>query len=71
MGKVADNISMKQNHRKLGRERYEKDWGNYKSDTHKSRKLLKQEISFIMVHGEFTKSDLIIIRDFIKQKGLE
>lgn len=62
---------MKTNYRQLGRERYEKDWGNYKSDDHKSKRLLKQEISFIMVHGEFTKPELIAIRDLIKQKGLE
>lgn len=62
---------MKQNHRQLGKERYEKDWGNYKNDDHKSKRILKQEISFIMVHGEFTKAELIVIRDLIKLKGLE
>ncbi len=59
------------NHRKLGRERYEKEWGNYTSDKYKSLSTLKQEIASIMVHGEFTKSNLIAIRDLVKFKGLE
>ncbi len=62
---------MKKNHRQLGRKRYEKDWGNYQSDKYKSRSILKQEISSIMVHGEFTKDDLIAIRNFTKNKGLK
>lgn len=62
---------MKKNHRQLGRERYQEDWGNYESDKYKSRSILKQEIASIMVHGEFTKTDLIAIRDLIKLKGLE
>lgn len=62
---------MKTKYRKLGRIFYRARWGNYKSDDHKSKRILKQEISFIMVHGEFTKAELISIRDLIKQKGLE
>lgn len=57
-------------YRNQGRQIYKKRWGNYKSDKYKSKGLLQSEISFIMAHGEFTKQDLIAIRDFIKEKGL-
>lgn len=68
--KAVDNISMKTNYRKFGRDCYQKEWSN-KSDKSKSRNTLKHEIAFIMAHGEFSKNDLIGIRNLTKLLGIE
>ena len=47
-----------------GLTRYKHEWGNYKSDKHKSKRILSAEISDIMSFGEFSKTDLIDIKDF-------
>lgn len=45
--------------------RYLEDWGNYKSDEHKSKSLLREEIRDILVHGTFCRKTLILIRDLL------
>ena len=57
--------------REKGFQRYVDEWGNYKSDLHKSKKTLRQEIIGILIHGTFNKIDLIDIRDFAKGLGFE
>ncbi len=40
---------------------------NYKSDKWKSRAIFKTEIQELLVNQDFSKKELIEIRDFIKQ----
>jgi len=49
--------------------RYSDNWGNYRSDKHKSKRILSSEIASIMVHANFTKKELIEIRDYVKKKA--
>ena len=52
-----------------GFQRYIDEWGNYKSDLHKSKKTLRQEIIDILIQGSYNRIDLIDIRDFAKGLG--
>lgn len=52
--------------REKGFQSYVDEWGNYKTDLHKLKKTLRQEIIDILVYGTFNKIDLIDIRDFAK-----
>jgi hypothetical protein len=54
-----------------GYQRYIDQWGNYKSDKHKSKRLMRSEIIDILVHGSFNNIDLIDIRDFAKGLAFE
>ena len=54
-----------------GYQRYIDDWGNYKSDKHKSKRILSSEIKDILSFGSFTKVDLIDIRDSVKGLAFE
>lgn len=45
---------------------YSSSWGNYKSDKYKSKGILKEEIRSLLVYGEYSKSELIEIRDLMK-----
>jgi hypothetical protein len=51
--------------------RYKESWGNYKSDKHKSKRILKQEIISILVHGSFTRQELILIKNLAKDKAFK
>lgn len=51
--------------------RYKIRWGNYKSDDHKSRKILKEEIRDILTLGKFSKAALKAIKETAKEKGFE
>ena len=42
---------------------------NYKSDKWKSRAILKGEIHELLVHQDFSKKELIKIRDFVKRRN--
>lgn len=46
--------------------RYIQEWGNYKSDKYKSKSTLREEIRDILVLGEFSKEELIKIKDVVK-----
>jgi len=45
--------------------RYLEEFGNYKSDKHKSKRLLKYEVSFLLTHTNLSKKSLIEIRDLL------
>ncbi len=48
---------------------YQASWGNYESDKHKSRSILKEEIRDILVHGTYNKASLIVLKDTAKLLG--
>ena len=52
----------------IGLENYNKSYGNYKSDKHKSRNNLFFELQFLLHHLELPKKDLIDLRDIILNK---
>ena len=54
---------------KIKHQRYNLEWGKYKSDKNKTKSLLKEEIRDILIYGSFTKDDLIQIKNFAKDKG--
>ena len=45
---------------------YNRRWGNYKSDKHKSKGILKEQIRTILTLGEFSKEELIKIKDTLE-----
>ena len=51
--------------------RYLYEWGNYKSDRNKTKRILGQEIGDILSYGEFSKKDLIAIKDLCKTLGFD
>ncbi len=51
--------------------RYDLMWGNYKSDKYKSKKILRAEISNILHLGKFSKAELKLIKDLVKEKGFK
>ena len=51
--------------------RYEIQWGNFKSDKYKSMKTLRAEIKDILHLAKFSKADLVLIKDFVKEKGFK
>ena len=53
---------------KIGLENYNKSYGNYKSDKHKSKYNLLFELQFLLHHLELPKKDLIEVRDTILNK---
>jgi hypothetical protein len=51
--------------------RYELEWGNYKSDKYKTKKILKEEIRDILLLGKFSKQDLLDIKNYSKRKAFD
>ena len=48
--------------------RYNQNWGNYKSDKWKSKRTLKSQIAELLSLGNFSKRDLINIKEFAESK---
>jgi hypothetical protein len=46
-------------------QKYDNEWGNYKSDKHKSKSILREEIRSILISGKFTKKELIKIKNYM------
>ncbi len=67
---MAKGTSKKEQLKQDNIHRYRQQWGNYKSDKYKTKKLLKEEIRDVLVYGEFSKDTLIIIKDYMKYFGL-
>ena len=53
-----------------GHDRYLYDWGKYKSDKWKTKRIIKEEIRDLIALGNFSKAELIEIKNIIKQKWL-
>lgn len=63
---------MKTKNQRLNSDRYHQyklSWRNYKSDKHKSKKILRSQISDLFTYGTFTKEELIEIKDAIEQRA--
>jgi len=44
---------------------YLEEWCNYKSDEHKSKKILEFEINSLLIHAKLSKKSLIEVRDLL------
>ena len=49
--------------------RYQRMWGNYKSDKWKSKILQRAEIKDLLALGDFTKQELIEIKEFVLERA--
>lgn len=50
---------------------YDIEWGNYKSDKHKTKKTLKVQIRDILSYGTFTKKELMRIKEILETVGFK
>jgi hypothetical protein len=48
---------------------HQSNWGNYKSDKWKSKAIMREEIRSLLIHGDYTKDQLIEIRDFLQERA--
>lgn len=46
--------------------RYCTQWENYKSDKHKTKAILREEIRDLLVYGTYTKEDLVKLKETVK-----
>lgn len=51
--------------------RYLDEWGNYKTDEWKTKGLLREEIEDIIYLGNFSKEELIKIKNKLKERAFK
>ncbi len=51
--------------------RYRSAWGNFKSDNHKTKRTLRQQIEDALFYGTFTKDDLKMIKTVVSRRGFK
>lgn len=61
----------KKQRKAAGRRRYLLGWGNYKTHKWKKKRILREEIREVLIHGVFNKPQLIEILDMIRKMGLD
>ena len=49
--------------------RYRLEWGNYKSDKHKTKRILRQEIDDLFRCAHYTKAELIELKNMMVERG--